>query len=236
MTSLIEGLAQQFGWQIGRATVIAEGTSDVSYLSRASDLYASAHGRSLFDQDFVVVAAGQGDDGGVDGVNRMLVTMRQNALADPDRNGRVRYRFGGLFDKDYAGKRAFNLATQFDPSVVRYRDIFLLQPIMPAIGDGTSDRMIEATQANLPYSDLDWEMEDLCSERFLQEFASRNPSLAPKKIVKSGRIHREFTRNAKKQLVRDFCAHATLQDAQDMIKLIKYLRGYMGVPHHHIQI
>ena len=236
MTSLIEGIAGQLGWQIARTTVIVEGTSDVTFLFRASELYAQSYGHPIIDQDFAVVAAGQGDEGGVDGVNRMLVTMRQTALADRDAMGKVRFRFGGLFDKDYAGKRAFNLAPQFDPSVQRYRDIFLLQPVMPEVGDGISDRMIEATQANITYSDLDWEIEDLCSESFHQGFESRHSGLAPGKVQRSDRIHRDFTRQAKSQLVRDFCDHATLQDALEMVNLIRVLRGYMGVPFDHILV
>lgn len=234
MTSLVEGLAAQLGWQIARATVIVEGTSDVTFLRRASELYAQTHGHPIIDQDFAVVAAGQGNEGGVDGVNRMLVTMRQNAQADRDEAGRVRFRFGGLFDKDYAGKRAFNLASQFDPSVQRYKDIFLLQPIMPAVGDGISDRLIEATQANIQYSELNWEIEDLCSESFHRGFESRHSGLTPDKVQRSDRIHRDFTREAKSQLVRDFHDHATLQDAMEMVKLIRMLRGYMGVPYDHI--
>ncbi|MCX9148369.1 hypothetical protein [Erythrobacter sp. WG] len=235
MTSVIEAMAAQMGWQIGRATVIVEGTSDVAYLTHASKLYTEAYGQPVIDSDFGVAAAGHGDDGGVDGVNRMLVTMRQNARLDLDEAGRTRFRFGGLFDKDHAGTTAFNLASRFDPSVQRYRDIFLLQPVMPEVGDGTADRMLEATRANLRYSQLDWEIEDICSESFLQRFERRYPDLAPTKQTVHDRTHRNYTRGAKRKLLEEFRASASLNDALGMVKLIKCLRGYMGVPFNHIQ-
>lgn len=235
MTSVIEQYAAALGWSVGRTNVIVEGTSDVALLGHAAALHAQAYGTALLDAEFAILAAGHGDDGGVDGVNRGLITMRQVADTDRDASGALRYRFAGLFDNDYAGRTAFNLVARVEPRIERYKDIFLLHPVMPAIGDGLSDRLLETTQANLPFSGMDWEIEDLCSERLLARFARENPGAVLRIDSRGGRTHREIDRRAKAELTRLFIGAATLDDAREFLILLKLLRGYLGVRHDFIR-
>lgn len=84
MPGLVEGYAQLKGMALGRFTVIVEGTTDVAVLADARRLYNEAKVIDLYADGFAVVAAGMGDDGGVDDVNRELPTLRNLARsADP---------------------------------------------------------------------------------------------------------------------------------------------------------
>ena len=111
--------------------MIVEGESDVALISHARHLFLSEQRVDIFGGDFAVLAAGRGDDGGVDGVNRRLNAARQIAEADVGPDGTSKFRFIGLFDNDEAGRRAMSRACNFDRRVVRYQDIFLLNPVMP---------------------------------------------------------------------------------------------------------
>lgn len=229
MTSLVEQFATQNGLEIARRNVIVEGNSDVALLQCAADLHLKATGRAIIDDDFAIISAGHGDDGGVEGVNRGLVTFRQMAEADRDEAGALRHRFIGLFDNDHAGRTAFNLAPRFCRRIVPCIDIFLLQPVMPPATNGIMDPQIEATRCNLPYSGMDWEIEDLCSERLLQKFEMQNPRAILKKVTKNNRTHREFSRSTKSKMMRFFINEAKFEDLFHILNLLKVLRGYLKV-------
>lgn len=236
MTSFTESWAAEIGWTIARTNVIVEGTSDVALLGHVSSLYERAHGRPILDRDFAVIAAGEGEDGGVDGVNRALSLIKQVAERDLDEHGRQRYRFVGLFDDDYNGRAAFNLATRFDPRVRPFEDVFLLRPVMPGVGNGLTSRHIEATQANIPYAGMDWEIEDLCSARIFARFEQERPGAVVKEVSRSGRTHRDIDRAEKAGLTQLFIEAATLQDACEFVTLLKLLRGYVGIEHDFIAV
>lgn len=235
MTGLIEQYAQILGWPLANTYSIVEGSLDVGFVEHASALHSAAHNRAVLDQNFAVVAAGLGDDGGVEGVSRVLTTMREMADKDRDVAGGLKHRFIGVYDNDYNGKNAFNLIARVDQRLGKFNDIFLLLPVMPEIGDGISDRLIEATQANLGYFGLDWEMEDLCSERLLARFETVCPGAVTDHKTVAGRTHREIERARKPQLLELFRAEADIQDAKGILQLLKLLRGYLGVESDFVQ-
>jgi len=231
MSGLVEQVAATFGWTLARTNMIVEGTSDAALMNHASELHRMVHGVPVLDQNFAVIAAGHGDDGGVDGVSRRLTAMLQIAESDRAANGALRYRFGGLYDNDHAGRTAFDLLSRTDPRIRRYTETFLLHPAMPAIGDGISDRLIEATTLNFPFRGLDWEIEDFCSDRLLAKFERENPGAVVARNAVNGRTHRDIARPAKAELVSLFIAEATIEDARHLLGLLSTLRGYMGVAH-----
>jgi hypothetical protein len=228
VTSLVEQFASQNGWEIARRNVIVEGDSDVALLHCAAELHLKATGRAIIDDDFSIISAGHGDDGGVEGVNRGLVAFRQMAEADRDEAGALRHRFIGLFDNDHAGRTAFNLAPRFCRRIVPCVDIFLLQPVMPPVTNGILDPQIEATRCNLPYSGMDWEIEDLCSDRLLNKFEMQNPRAVLKRVTKNNRTHREFSRSSKSKITRFFINEAKFEDALQLLNLLKSLRSYLS--------
>ncbi|ACI97504.1 hypothetical protein RC1_0054 [Rhodospirillum centenum SW] len=211
-----------------------EGRSDVLFLKLAAKLYREERGIDVFN-DFGVLAAGDGDDGGVDGVNRRLSAARQLAEYDLTPAGAKRYRFIGLFDNDEAGRRALKRACNFDPRVVRYEDVFLLHPVMPIAG-GSPGSVVEkrAETLNYDFRRLDWEVEDLFSPDFLRAFVADYPNAVVHETTIGGRTHRDLSRDGKTAL-REFAEkYATLDDVIDLIRLICSLRDYLHLQHNHI--
>jgi len=235
MIGLTELFALQIGWHIGRNTVVVEGTSDVEFLDHASLLHKQIHGRAIFDSDFAIVAAGNSDDGGVDGINRRLNTVRQLADSDRDVDGAIVHRFVGLYDNDRAGREAIADALKFDRRLKPYADLFVLHPVMPLADARIPDLAAEINRVNHWYTGLDWEIEDLCSDRILEGFEKANPGAVRGRRAAGGRIHREFNRKAKPELKRYFVNNAALEDAEGMISLLKALRSYMGIDHAFVQ-
>lgn len=230
MKGFVEQYAASLGWRLAHNNVIVEGTSDVEYLTCASNLHAHERGRPLLDNDLAIVAAGKGDDGGVDGVNRRLSFFRQLADGDRDDTGALRHRFFGLFDKDTAGKGAFIVASRFDRRIAPYTDVFLLHPIMPVFTLGY-DRAMEINKVNRPFDNIDWEIEDLCSDRIWAIFESECADGVVLKIDAGGRTHRELRPNRKPELKRIFTEQANLADAAGFIEVLRMLRIYIGLQH-----
>jgi hypothetical protein len=234
MIGLVEQFASQIRWGIGKTTVVVEGTSDVVFLTRAAELYAQQHNTNIFDADFAVVAAGERDDGGVDGINRRLNTVRQLADVDRDSTGALRHHFVGLFDNDAAGREALKTACRFDRRLTAYEDLFLLHPVMPLKTTGSLTNQSHILQANRQFLGLNWEIEDLCSEPLLSDFERANPGAVRSRQVISGRVHREYNRRAKPDLKRFFLQRAVLADAREMVLLLKAIRSYRGLPYAYI--
>lgn len=230
MTGLVEQFAIQAGWTIARNNVVVEGTSDVAFLARASDLHREFRGRPVLDAQFAVIPAGRGDDGGVDGVNRRVSLMRQLADVDRDEAGSLRHRFVGLLDGDSAGRSALAVACRFDRRIEAYVDLFLLRPIMPVFAPA-EDRSMAISMANMAVRQLDWEIEDLCPEEMLARFELENPGAVLSKTEQEGFIHRELNKEAKPKLREMFVNTATLADTTGMLTLLKTMRAYLGLEH-----
>ncbi len=235
MNRLVEVWARQIGWPIRQRNVILEGMIDVRLLRYARQLYLADRGVDIFDRSFAILAAGRGNEGGVDGVNRRLSAARQLAEVDLTRDGAKRFSFIGLFDNDEAGRRAFMQANRFDRRVIPYHDVFLLHPVMPPAG-GASGSEIEARAAslNLRFSRLNWEIEDLVSEDLLLSFESAYPDAIVKKTRQGGLTHRDFTRQGKGQFVGYVGRNATLADMLGVVRLVCSLHDYVGLEHEHI--
>ena len=220
-----------FGWRIGRRTVIVEGTTDVDLVYLAGQLERKATGEELFTNGLTFIAAGAGDQGGARGVVRELLGLRCVARTSLRADGRARYRFVGLFDNDEAGRRAIALARSIDRSILEYRDVFRLRPIMPR--DGNPDpRTLERTfrERNGLYGTLDWELEDLVSADFAAVFEQEFPSAVIRMAEREGRVHRKYTRDGKARLHRYVRENAMREDVLAVIDVIRAVRFYFGLP------
>src|SRR5690606_12109324 len=82
MAGVVELLAQSLGWQVRKTNCIVEGTSDVFYFEHAARLYRERHDVDPLGDDFAVLPAGRGEEGGVDGINDRFRMAKQ--LADLD--------------------------------------------------------------------------------------------------------------------------------------------------------
>ncbi|SMF85739.1 hypothetical protein SAMN06265365_1761 [Tistlia consotensis] len=237
MDGITESLAAGFGWKLCSHNVIVEGESDVALLWHAAALYYEEYRVPILGGDIAILAAGKGDDGGVDGVNRRLNAIRQAADFDRDRDGALRYRFIGLYDNDRAGQRGIDAACRFDRRLQKYKDLFLLRPIMPlSSGEGNLSLRERFELGNAPFDGLDWEVEDLVSERLLLDFLNKEPQAVTKTVEANGRKHREFSREGKYKLREFVVGKAVLEDVMGTIKLIRALRDYLGVRIDHIMV
>ncbi len=235
MTSLIEQWAAQIGWSVRRCNVLVEGTSDVDFFLRAAHLYRDATGYDLLEGELSIIASGKRHDGGVDGVNRRLNLARQLAEVDRDANGWIIYSFVGLFDNDRAGRRALRAACDFDRRLIQYKDLFLLNPVMPICAPHDPGVLARATEAaNRPFEGLNWEVEDLCSESLLRKFETAYPGAVRSRQTRADRTHRELEGWAKPELKRYVLQNASLGDLKDIVLLIKALRSYFDLKFEHI--
>jgi hypothetical protein len=236
VTGLVEGFAATLGWNIRECNVIVEGTSDVTLFWLAAALHHERHNIAILGDRIAILAAGKGNDGGVDGVNRRLNAARQIADADRGPDGALRYRFIGLYDNDRAGRRAVDNACDFDRRLVRCADLFLLHPVMPlaqGADHGTLRRRFETE--NLKYKGLDWEIEDLVSQRLLLEFSKSEPNAVNGVTEIGGREHWEFTRDGKQKLLQFVEKQAKLEDLAEIVKAICALRDYFRLKIDHIE-
>jgi hypothetical protein len=105
---------------------------------------------------------------------------------------------------------------------------------MPIWEPSVSDLAHYIIRANCAFSDLDWEIEDLCSERLLAAFENDNPSAVARRRTIAGRTHREFNRRAKPELRRYFIQRAESDDVREIVALLKALRSYLRLDHNFI--
>ena len=222
----------RYGMEIGFAvrprTILVEGTTDVELFQLAAKLEYAATGINLLGEDLAIVAAGVGDRGGTTGVIRELVCLRGLARTCLLPNGRPRYRFVGLFDNDRAGRDAVKTARYLDNSILEYKDVFRLWPVMPKAGNldpGTMQKTFE--RENEPYKGLDWELEDLLPKSLMDGFISDFCSAVAHTNTIGDKVHRDLTRDGKAKLHRFVRLHAVLDDVRHVVEVLKTLRYYL---------
>jgi len=223
--------AMGLGFSIRSRTVLVEGTSDADLFRLAAKLELQATGVDYFGNDLAVIAAGEGDHGGTRGVIRELVCLRGLARTCLLPNGRPRYRFIGLFDNDKAGKQAVKAARDFDGTILEYKDVFRLWPVMPTFGNldpGSLQRTFE--KENELYKGLDWELEDLLPAEFVSAFLYDQPEAVSYTNSIAGKVHRDLTRDGKAHFHRFIKLHALRADIDSMIEVLKAIRFYFNLP------
>ena len=227
----VERYAASIGLSVRRCTVIVEGTTDVELFSLAARLEECKSGFDLMGTDLSIVAAGLRENGGTRGVIKELVTLRGLARTCLEPNGKPRYRFVGLLDNDDAGKRAVNLVRNVDVSVIEYKDVWRLWPVMPLTGNLVPSTVKTTFERdNARYKGLDWELEDLLHQRFMDAFLSDHPGVEKKqRRLCHDRVHYELTSHGKALLHRFVKENAMHQDLIGVIEVIRALRHYLGL-------
>ena len=216
------------GMAIRFRTVLVEGTTDVELFQLAARLEHETTGTDLLGTDLAFVAAGIGDLGGTRGVCREFMCLRGLARNCLSQGGRPRYRFIGLFDNDKAGKQAVRVARGFDASILEYKDVFLLWPVMPLpdnLDPGTVGKAFE--RANARYKGLEWELEDLLPQEFFDAFLCDYPEAVARSTSIEGKVHRDLTRDGKARLHRFVKQYAVRDDLGGVIDVLKAVRFYL---------
>lgn len=219
------------GWNLRPRTVLVEGTTDEALFHLAARLEYEKTGIDLFADELTVIAAGKGDQGGTRGVNRELIRLQGYARTYLLPNGRPRYRFIGLFDNDKAGIEAVKGIRNFDASILEYKDVFRLRPVMPCKGH-FDPKTLKRTfdELNASYKGLDWELEDLLPNEFIDAFLADHQGAVHRETEMGGKIHRDFTSDGKAQLHRYIRDYAIWEDLVTTIDVIKALRFYFFLP------
>lgn len=219
------------GFNICNRTVIVEGNTDVDLFETAARFEHDATGVELLGKSLSVVSPGAGDRGGTRGVIRELTVLRGFAKIYLLPNGRPRYRFLGLFDNDKAGRQAIGYARDSDTSILEYKDVFRLHPIMPVTGN-LDPRALQVTfeRENAQYRGKDWELEDFLPDSLVETFLNESPEALIRAVpVGGGKIHRDFTRDGKARLHRFVRQNAIREDLLGLVRVLKALRFYCGL-------
>lgn len=237
MPGLTEDFTARLGWTLAKVNILVEGTHDVSLIEHAAHLFYEKNNMEILGSDLAVIAAGIGNEGGVNGINRRLPAVRQIAAADLDQNEKLRYRFLGLYDSDRAGRKAIQAISSYDTTIKKYSEVFLLRPEMP-LKNGADHRAVQQRfeRANKPYKNLYWEIEDLIHPTFLDHFEEEFPTAVDNRETASDRTHRDFTKQGKQDLIKFVKQYARLDDLLDVIKLIRALRDYGHLQSNHITV
>lgn len=226
---MVAAYAASKEWTLRPNIVLVEGTSDEALFRHADKLSVQA-GRVLLGDEICVVAAGRHDRGGTYGVARELIVLRSMMPLVLDRQGRPTYRIIGLVDNDLAGRRIINDVLRIDRSAFEFQDIIALRPISPEFTQfDPRGRKRECDLANLPYRNLDWEIEDVLSSRLWQVFDRRHPGMITRQMRAGGKTHHELTRDGKTALHRLARREATLEDLSGIAQIVRMLRSVMGL-------
>ena len=219
------------GWELRPRTVLVEGTTDEALFRLAARLEREHSGIDLLADELAFVAAGIGDAGGTRGVANQLLTTRNLARTVLLPSGRLRYRFIGLVDNDDAGRRAIRGARQFDTSILEYRDLFRIRPRMPRTGN-LDPRTLERSfdRLNRDYRELDWELEDLVAQDFVESFLDENPTALRHEVRIEDKIHRKLSPDGKSRLNRYVQENAILADLQAVLAVIRSVRFILNLP------
>jgi hypothetical protein len=222
--------AKSLGLKIKEKTVLVEGTTDVDLFEYAAMIESKAGGPDLIGPTFAVVAAGERDRGGTSGVIRELITFRGLARTVLLPSGKPRYRFVALFDNDRAGRQAVNTLRVLDTSLLEYKDAFRLQPVMPlpsTLDPGGIQKAFEVSNAR--YKGLEWELEDLFPEGFIDAFSSEFPGALSNKVSVEGKTHFRLTDDGKARLHRFAKSNAIREDLKGFIEVLKAIRFYLNI-------
>lgn len=220
------------GFQVRPRTVLVEGTTDVDLFHLAARLEREETGDDLLGASVTIVCPGSGDLGGTRGVIRELLGLRAIARTCLLPSGRPRYRFIALFDTDQAGRQAVRAAQDIDTSLLEYKDMFRLHPVMP-MPTALDPKSLRAAfeSANAGYRGIEWEAEDLLPGSFVEAFLLDSPGAVRRTIdLGNGTTHRDFTKDGKARFHRFVRENALRADLKAVVDVLKALRHYFGLP------
>lgn len=211
-------------------TIFVEGNTDAELFRLASRLEKGKTGLDLLGDKLAIIAAGDRDLGGARGVCRELISFKNMAGGYLLPNGRPKYRFIGLFDNDNAGRRATNDVRKTDISIVEYKDVFRLQPIMPL----STNREPHIVQKNFEienekYKDLDWELEDLLPKELTDVFLKEFPHAVKQIYSKHDKVHRDWESDGKARFIRFIKENAIHSDLLEVINVLQAFWHYLNI-------
>ena len=211
-------------------TIFVEGPTDVRLFEYAAKLEKEKTGFDLLGDRLAIIAAGEGDEGGARGVCRELVSFKNMAKGLLLPSGRPKYRFVGLFDNDRAGRQAINDIRKTDTSILEFKDVFRLWPVIPISPNLDVDAVRKAFESeNEIYKNLDWELEDILPASFSDTIIKENPNAVYRSCPMHDKVHREWSPDGKAKLNRLTIQYAIHKDLETVINILHAFWHYLNI-------
>ncbi len=227
--SLFEDYATLKRWPIRSTNIMVEGESDRIYVELAARLHHAATGRWLVGQDLSVFPPGDGDAGGVYGIQEQLPVACSLAGVDLDANGKRRYRIVGLMDGDSAGKGIARSIVGANRSLLMWQDVYLLQRVMPTRTRDVVGLGKHVDDENRKWRALDTVMEDLIDVTAFDLFAAECPQHCRPRQVLEGEYHYHFAEGGKPPFRRFVEQNGDLGTLARVVAMIAAMRFYLGL-------
>jgi hypothetical protein len=90
--------------------------------------------------------------------------------------------------------------------------------------------LVSSAEANEPYKNIEWELEDLLGVDLLSAFCEEHPNAISRECRAADLVHRDFTRDGKARLHRFANDHAMRRDLIGVTGVLKAFRRYLGLP------
>jgi hypothetical protein len=125
----------------------------------------------------------------------------------------------------------FALALRFlANSIIEFKDVFRLRPEMPMVSNADPTILEKRfREANEPYKNIEWELEDLLSVQLLSAFCEVYPNAVSRESRAGDIVHRDLTRDGKARRHQFAKDHAIRQDLLKVIEVLKAFRRYFGL-------
>lgn len=227
---LIARYAKHKNFSVKARTVFVEGVTDVRLFELAAAFEKEETGVDLLGDHLAIIAAGEGDNGGVKGVCRELVCFKNIAGSCLLPNGRPKYKFIGLFDNDKAGRQAVSDVRKTDSSILEFKDVFRLMPVMPSTTNRDPEGLRNCfEESNRRYKGLDWELEDLLPEALTNAFFADYPTAIIRTNRIEDKVHNDLTSDGKAKLHQFIRQNAIHSDLYSVIDVLKVFWLYLGI-------
>lgn len=227
---LVRHYAGLFHWPVAERTIVVEGEHDQRYFALADRLHSEKTGLRLLGKRVAAFPTGIGDEGGSFGLQRHFHPLRAIMDRDVTHEGRKVFHAIALFDDDLEGKRGFGALSGQHLNYRKWRDIFLLQRVLPRTTRDPIQLAKLVDEANAPWKGMDCEIEDLISLDVIRAFVAENSGAIFRPLEeKAGGTHCFFKPHFKASFIRFVEANALLYDIVSVVEMLKSLRYYLGL-------
>ncbi len=226
----MRAFATLYHWPVAERSILVEGEHDQRYFILASRLHAQKTGLSLLGSRLAIFPTGIGDEGGAFGLQRHFHPLRAIMDRDVTREGRKVFHAIALFDDDMEGNRGFSALTGQHLNYRKWRDVFLLQRVIPRSTRDPDQLAKIVTSSNASWKGLNCEIEDLVGIDIIKAFVDDNPTSLIRQLDERGAaVHCSFKRHAKADFIRFVEKNAVFEDLNTIIEVLKSLRYHLGL-------
>ncbi|EEF62495.1 hypothetical protein [Pedosphaera parvula] len=227
---IARAFASRRGWKISKLNILVEGEHEQRYFSLADRLYRQKENKALISTQISIFPTGIGDDGGAFGLQRDFHPLRAIMDVDLSADGKRACYAVALFDDDMPGRRGCNSLTGQHLTYRKWRDVFLLQRLLPRSTRSPEQMQKLVDEANQPWRGIDCEIEDLISIDLLSEFLKGNHKAAEREPQEvAGSVRCSLTSAGKAQYVRFVEDNALLADVRCLVDFLKSMRYHLGL-------